>query len=397
VSTQQVRTSARPGLVLAGVLLISLNLRAGLAAYPAVLGQVRGTLGISAGAAGLVQAVSLVAMGFGSFAAVRLTARVGRARSMPAAVTILLGGTLLRLVSTLPTLVVGSIGLGMGIGLAGVLLSGLGKEHLAQWAGLVTGMYVVAMLIGATVASAGAVPLSDALGGPARSLGAWSVPAAVALAVWLPIAARMTRTEDRAAAAQKLPWRTPLARVFAGYMVLSSMQFYGWFTLLAPYYTDRGLSAQSSALLLSLYSIGQIPAALAFPALAERHHRWLAWSWVGIGMAITGSLAILLVPQALFGPWPWVLLVSVGVGAGFPMALTLVSWKSRTPEEAAGSTAVGLGVGYLGAAVAPLLMGVLRDATDSFLAPILVLLLAACVQLPLARTYDRVQVARSTV
>ena len=392
MSTQQPRTGTRPGVVLAGVLLISLNLRAGLAAYPAVLGQVRNTLGISAGVAGLVQAASLVAMGLGSFLAVRLTARFGRAHSMTASVAVLLVGTLLRLVPNLATLVVGSVGLGAGIGLAGVLLSGLVKEHLAQRAGLVTGLYVVAMLIGATVASAGAVPLSNALSGPAQSMGAWAVPAAVALAVWLPIAARMNRTEvDGAAVVQKLPWRAPLARVFAGYMVLSSMQFYGWLTWLAPYYADRGLSAQSAALLLSLYSIGQIPAALAFPALAERHHRWLAWAWVGIGMAIVGSLAILLVPRVPFGPWPWVLLVSLGVGAGFPMGLTLVSWKSRTPEQAAGSTAVGLGVGYLGAAVAPLLMGVLRDATDSFMAPILVLLLAACAQLALARTYDGVE------
>jgi len=269
VSTQQVRSGARPALVLAGVLLISVNLRAGLAAYPAVLGQVRDVLGVSAGAAGLVQAGSLVAMGLGSFLAVRLTVRVGRVHAMTAAVSALLVGTLLRLVSTLPTLVVGSIGLGAGIGVAGVLLSGLVKEHLAARAGLVTGLYVVAMLVGATVASAGAVPLSDALGGPAQSMGAWSVPAALALLVWLPIAAHAARTEERRTARQKLPWRAPLARVFAAYMVLSSMQFYGWLTWLAPYYVDRGLSAQSSALVLSLYSIGQIPAALVFPALAS--------------------------------------------------------------------------------------------------------------------------------
>ena len=397
MSTQQVRSSARPALVLAGVLLISVNLRAGLAAYPAVLGQVRDVLGVSAGAAGLVQAGSLVAMGLGSFLAVRLTVRVGRVHAMTAAVSALLVGTLLRLVSTLPTLVVGSIGLGAGIGVAGVLLSALVKEHLAARAGLVTGLYVVAMLVGATVASAGAVPLSDALGGPAQSMGAWSVPAALALLVWLPIAAHAARTEERRTARQKLPWRAPLARVFAAYMVLSSMQFYGWLTWLAPYYVDRGLSAQSSALVLSLYSIGQIPAALVFPALAERHHRWLAWSWAAIALAILGSLAILLVPQAPFGPWPWVLLVSIGVGAGFPMALTLVSWKSRTPEEAAGATAVALGIGYLGAAVAPLLMGVLRDVTHSFTTPILVLLAAACVQLPVARTYNRVRVGDRSV
>jgi len=228
VSAQQERSGAAPAVVLAGVLLISLNLRAGLAAYPAVLGQVRSSLGISAGAAGLVQANSLVAMGVGSFLALRLTTRVGRARAMTVAIMVLLAGTLLRLAPSLPTLVLGSIGVGAGIGLAGVLLSGLVKEHLAERAGLVTGLYVVAMLIGSTVASAGAVPLSDALGGPAPSMAAWSIPAGVALAVWLPIAARSARAD--AGGGQSLPWRSPVARVFAAYMVLSSMQFYGWLT-----------------------------------------------------------------------------------------------------------------------------------------------------------------------
>lgn len=387
------RPGVRPAVVLAGVLLISLNLRAGLAAYPAVLEQVRAELGISAGTAGLVQSGALVAMGLGSFLAVRLGVRLGRERAMSVAVVVLLAGSLLRAVPTLVALAVGSVGVGAGIGMAGVFLSGLVKEHLAERAGLVTGLYVVSMLIGSTIASGVVVPFSNSLGGPSAALGTLGVPAAVALAGWLPVAARAaSRGKDgRGAATTALPWRSPLSRVFACYMVLSSAQFYGWLTWLAPYYEDRGLSNQSAALLLSLYSIAQIPAALAFPALAERHRRWLAWSLVAIGLTAVGALGALLVPEAPVGAWPWVVLIALGVGAGFPMALTLVSWKSRSPEEASGVTAVGLGVGYLGAAAAPLLMGVLRDATDSYTAPLLVLLVAAVLQGLLARTFSHVR------
>lgn len=386
------RPAVRPAVVLAGVLLISLNLRAGLAAYPALIVTVRRELGISAGIAGAVQSAALVAMGLGSFAAVRLTVRLGRERAMTAAVVILLAGSALRLVPTLPALLVGSLGLGVGIGLAGVFLSGLVKEHLAERAGLVTGLYVVAMLLGSTVASQLMVPLSGALGSPTRALATLTVPVAVALAGWLPVAARTLKPAPSApAAAAGLPWRSPLARVFAGYMVLSSAQFYGWLTWLAPYFTDRGLSDRSAATLLSLFSLAQIPAALAFPALAERRRRWLFWALVGVAVSLAGAAGVLLWPAGPLGAWPWVALIALGVGAGFPMALTLVSWKSRTPAEAAGATAVGLGVGYLGAAVAPLLMGVLRDATHSFTAPLLVLVVAAVLMGLLARPYHRVQ------
>ena len=174
-------------------------------------------------------------------------------------------------------------------------------------------------------------------------------------------------------------------------MVLSSMQFYGWLTWLAPYYEDRGLSTSRAALLLSLFSLGQIPAALAFPALAERHHRWLTWTLTAVGMSVVGATGILALPDGVLGPFPWVVLIALGVGAGFPMALTLVSWKSRSPAEASGVTAVGLGVGYLGAAVAPLLMGVLHDLTDSYTAPLLVLLVAAVLMGLTARAFSRVQ------
>ncbi|MEO6880723.1 MAG: MFS transporter [Mycobacteriaceae bacterium] len=386
------RPAVRPTVVLAGVLLISLNLRAGLAAYPALIVAVRRELGISAGTAGLVQSAALVAMGLGSFAAVRLTLRLGRERAMTAAVVILLAGSALRLVPTLPALLVGSLSLGVGIGLAGVFLSGLVKEHLAERAGLVTGLYVVAMLLGSTVASQLMVPLSGALGSPTRALATLTVPVAVALAGWLPVAARTLKPASSAAAATAgLPWRSPLARVFAAYMVLSSAQFYGWLTWLAPYFTDRGLSDRSAATLLSLFSLAQIPAALAFPALAERRRRWLFWALVGVAVSLVGAAGVLLWPAGPLGPWPWVTLIALGVGAGFPMALTLVSWKSHTPAEASGATAVGLGVGYLGAAVAPLLMGVLRDATHSFTAPLLVLVVAAVLMGLLARPYHRVQ------
>lgn len=381
------RRGVRPAVVLAGVLAISLNLRAGLASYPAVLEQVRAELGVSAATAGLVQSCALVAMGLGSFAAVRLGARLGRERAMTVAVGVLLAGSALRAVPTLAALVVGSLGVGAGIGLAGVFLSGLVKAHLAARAGLVTGLYVVSMLIGSTVASGVVVPLSDALSGPSAALGTLAIPAAIALAVWLPVAARALPPVPQARA--RLPWGSPLARVFAGYMVLSSAQFYGWLTWLAPYYIDQGLSGRSAGVLLGAYSVAQIPAALAFPALAERHHRWLAWTLTALGLTLLGAAGALLAPVAL-GGWPWVALLALGVGAGFPMALTLVSWKSRSPAEASGVTAVGLGIGYLGAAVAPLLMGLLHDVTGSYLGPLLVLVAAALAMGVAARRFDRV-------
>ncbi len=155
----------RPVVVLLGLLALALNLRTALAGYPPLLETVRGELGVSAGAAGLVQAGAVLMMAVGSFAGSSMGARFGRERALGAAIGLVALGSLTRGVSSLAPLIGGSLLVGFGLGVTGVLLTGVVKEHLASRAGAVTGAYVVAMMAGATVSSAAAVPLAVALGG----------------------------------------------------------------------------------------------------------------------------------------------------------------------------------------------------------------------------------------
>jgi cyanate permease len=63
---------------------------------------------------------------------------------------------------------------GVGIAIGGTLLPGLVKELFPpQRAGLVTGLYMFAMMGGATASSALAVPLRDRLGSWEGSLASW--------------------------------------------------------------------------------------------------------------------------------------------------------------------------------------------------------------------------------
>ena len=192
----------------------------------------------------------------------------------------------MRGIPALLPLIGGSVLVGLGIGLAGVLLTGVVKEHLADRAGAATGGYVVSMMIGATVASAVAVPLAVVLGGWSFSLAVWAVPAVLAVAVWAPVARRAHRVRavPDAAARMRLPWRDPFARLAACYMAGSSLLFYGWLTWLSPYYESQGWSADAAGLLLAVWSISQIPAALFVPALAERRRRWRFWAGLTLGL-----------------------------------------------------------------------------------------------------------------
>jgi len=370
----------RPVVVLLGLLALALNLRAALAGYPPLLETVRGELGLSAGAAGLVQAGAVLMMAAGSFAGSAIGARLGRERALGAAVGLVALGSLARGVAALVPLIGGSLLVGFGIGVAGVLLTGVVKEHLASRAGAVTGAYVVAMMAGATVSSAAAVPLAVALGGWSFSLAAWTVPAVLAVVAWTGVARRIPRPQ-RTVPRPPLPWRGGFARLAACHQAAAALMGFGWLTWLSPYYESQGFSPQRAGLLLAAWSVAQVPAALLAPALAERRRRWMFWSGVALACGVAGTLGALLVPMPpLVGPWPWVVLIGAGSGAGFPLGLAVIAWRTSDGAASTASSGLALGVGYTVAGLGPLLMGLLIDATGGYPAAIAVLLAAAVVQ-----------------
>ena len=373
--------AVRPAVVLLGVLALAVNLRAALAGYPPLLETVRADLGLAAGTAGLVQAGAVLMMAVGSFVGPVLGVRFGRKPALGAAVGLVGLGSAVRGVPVTAALVGGSVLIGLGIGVAGVLLTGVIKNHLGARAGAATGAYVVAMMVGATLASAVTVPLAVGLGGWSLSLAVWTVPAVLAVAVWAPIARRAGRPEGAEPRAG-LPWRAPFARLVACYQVGTSVMFYGWITWLAPYYETQGWSPARAGLLLAVWSVAQIPAALLTPALAERRGRWRFWTGLTALCGIAGTLGALLLPEPPgVGPWLWAALMGVGVGAGFPLGLTVIAWRTPDGAASAATSGLALGVGYTASGLAPLVMGLLIDATGGFGAAVSVILLAGAVQL----------------
>lgn len=369
----------RPAAVLVGVLLLAVSFRTALAGYPPLLEIVREDLGLSAGAAGLVQASAVVLMGIGSFAAPAVGARLGWERGLAVSVAVLSAGSLLRIVPTLPALIAGSVLVGWGIGTAGVLVTGVVKHHLEGRAGVVTGSYVVSMMIGASVTSAVAVPLAVGLGGWSFSLAVWAVPALLALGAWWSVARWCPPgSNDRRGA---LPWRDGFARLAMCFMASTSVQFYGWLTWLAPYYQHLGWSPRRAALLQALWTFAQIPVALLVSAMAERHRRWVFWSSASLVCGLVGTVGALCWPlPPVVGPWGWVVLAAIGVGAGFPLGISVIAWRTPDGARAGAVGGLALGVGYLMAGAAPLLMGLLLDLTGGYRVPFGVLALAGLTQ-----------------
>jgi CP family cyanate transporter-like MFS transporter len=373
-STRPPVAAAPPGWgVLVVVVAVALNLRPAIAAVPPVLDAIQRDLGLSATAAGLLTALPVVCMGAFAPAGAALARRVGPEAAVALALTLVAAGTLVRgLGPSAVALYGGTLVSGIGIGLGGVLLPRVVKAWFSNRPGAVTGLYTAGLVTGAMLASAATVPLMNALGvGWPAAIAAWGLPAAAALAAWVPVTRRLRTAAEPAPGPVRLPWRSGVAWRVTLYMGSQSLLYYAALTWLSPLYLAEGWTADRAGLLLGLFSLTQIFSALAVPALADRtgdHRPWIA---LCVGAATVMLAAIGLAPTA--APWVWAAVLGLGVGGMFALALTLLVKLASSPAGAARLSGMALLVGYLLAATGPVLAGALYDAAGSYRAPFLAL------------------------
>ena len=89
-----------------------------------------------------------------------------------------------------------------------------------------------------------------------------------------------------------------------------------------------------------------------------------------IGCYLVGYVGLLVAPHD--GAVAWALLIGAGTTT-FPLVLTLVGLRARTPEGTAALSSVTQSLGYLIAAAGPFSFGALHDATGGWTWPLVVL------------------------
>ncbi|WP_434090138.1 MFS transporter [Micromonospora carbonacea] len=372
-------------LVLAGMLLVALNLRAAVTSLGALLGEVRTGLGLSGAMAGLVTTLPTIAFaGLGALTP-WLVRRYAPARVLVVAMTALAVGQVLRVVTDSALVFVATSALALaGIAVANILLPMLVKQHFPHRTGLVTGAYTMALTTGTTVAAASAVPVAHAFGSWRAGLGVWAGLAALAVLPWVPLAlrARAARRAATGAVAVAAPARVRPARtrlgwamaVYFGAQSLSGYAIMGW---LAQLFRDAGFRPETAGLLLAGVTALGVPVALLMPTLAGRLRTLRPLVFGLTAFSAVSYLGLALAPRG--GALLWVALLALGQGA-FPLILTTIGLRARTAEGTVALSAFAQSTGYVIAALGPLLVGVLYEATGGWTAPIGFLLVALAVQ-----------------
>jgi CP family cyanate transporter-like MFS transporter len=370
------------GLLLAGILAISFNLRASITGLPPVYPEMTAAAGWSTGLKSALAAMPVLSFALFSGLAPMLARKIGEERVLGLSLVLLAAGLGLRSAAPGVMLFPGTIIAGCAIALVNVLLPSMIKRRRPDLAGLMIGLYLLMLTAGAVVAALIAVPVFQAAGGTASggsgsavrlTLGIWALPALLAVLVWLP--QLRFRTLPASAEGQRgvlAMGRIPLAWQVMGFMSLQSLSYYATLSWFPTMFRDHGISADSAGNLLALMNLGNAVTGLIVPVLAHRvrDQRWLAGSAVGL---ITIGLA-----GAAFAPNSvvvlFVCLLGLGQGGAFGLSVFLFTARAADGHTAAALSGFAQGLGYLLAAAGPLLIGLLHSVTGSWTVPVIILL-----------------------
>ncbi|MFE9120706.1 CynX/NimT family MFS transporter [Streptomyces sp. NPDC007172] len=386
---------AHPAMLLIGIVLASLNMRAALASVSPLVSDISQSFGLSSTASSLVTSVPVLFLGLGALVAPWLARRFGSEPVLLFALLLLAVGILVRVAPSTVALYGGGVLVGTAIALLNVLMPGLIKRDFPDRAASMTSVYTGAMIAGATLVAASSVPLEKAFGGSwEASLAVWSLLAVLAAVAWLPqvlIARGRTGHEVRVPSARpgsgsygsasasgatgKSVWRSALAWQVTLFMGLQSLWSYVLIAWMPTIFTDHGMSRSTAGVIFAFNNLIQVAGAFAVPLLAGRMRSQRPLIVLVTSLVAAGYAGLMIAPVS--GAWLWAGVLGIGQGGAVGLALTMIVLRSGDAQTAARLSGMAQTVGYLLAAVGPLAAGAVHQATGGWTIPI-ALVLGVC-------------------
>lgn len=400
-------TPRRVALMLVALLLVAVNLRLAITSASALLTALTDAGALTAVTVVLIPAIPTAVFAIAGLGTPKLAARYGVNQIVLVGMAALAVGLLIRAVPQPWIVVLGTvIGTG-GLAMVNILLPAVVRATFSQRIGPVTTAYTTVMSLGAALAAALAVPVAAGLGSPSLGLGAWAVPAVLALVIWaiairgdrragagtgnIPAQAQaQAQTQAQAAPSERSPARGPLPRgtwLLAGYFALQALLSYvvmGWLPTIA---SDAGLAASRAGMLLGIAMAVGVVGTVLVMALG----RTPGGMRLGFGIVAAANTVALIgmisAPAAL--PELWAALLGLGMCA-FPLVLALIAGFGRDAQESARVSGVVQSVGYSVATVGPLGAGAAHQLLGSWDAVLLALIVGTLAQFAIGVLVARV-------
>lgn len=384
-------------LPLAAIGLTALNLRTAVTGFSPLLETIGDEVGFGESLFGVLGTIVTACFAVFGLLAPVVARRVGLEVTIVAATLLTTVGILLRASSP------GAVGVVLstvvafaGVGTSNVIIVPLVKKYFPGHLKAVSSGYLALLQVGQFTAPLIAVPLA-ATGGWRFALGVWAIPLGVAVVLWSVFAVRhggrprgrVDAGKADAGSADAEPLATPPAKIAGAWrssllwsMVLmfgmTALNTYAVLTWLPTIMTDAGADPATSGSLLALFSVFGLFAAFIVPPLTLKMSNPFPLVLLCVLFLATGYAGLMIAP--LTGAVAWVVLLGLGVST-FPLCLTLVNARTRTPAGSSTLSGAMQGLGYGLACIGPLCIGLLYSATRSWTGSYLLLFATLVVML----------------
>ncbi|AZV50833.1 MULTISPECIES: CynX/NimT family MFS transporter [Bacillus] len=348
---------------------ISMSLRASITSISPVLKTIQADLQMSNVSVSLLTALPVFCMGVFAPVAAKLSQRWGIELTIAFSVLLIGLATALRFMATFPFLLLMTAVLtGIGIAIAGPLISGYIKKQFPKYSSSMIGVYSAGMGVGASLSSGLVVPAMHSFNNSWNiALAIWALFAGIGIIVWMPIIkkSKLKKSVEGESVKQKnqLPWRNRYVWLLMVIFGLQSGMYYSFATWLAPKVQEVGFSATYAATTATVFSIIQMIFSFIIPILINNNPNRKPWIilcalcyFIGIITLIAGSIS------------PIISAILTGIGAGglFPIAMILPLDATTTPRDASQWTAMIQFGGYIISGAVPILVGAAKDITNSY-------------------------------
>lgn len=353
------------GLLILGIILISINLRTSIASVGPLIPFIREDLGISNGLAGFLTTLSLLTFAVFSLFAPSIGKRLGHGKAIFLGILLLAIGVIIRVLGGIELLYFGTALTGIGIVIANVLMIPFFKARLPEKIGLMTAILSTGMSLFAAIASGVSVPLAEDLGlGWRGSLASWFLLMILALVVWIP----QMKPHQSGRQGELLPaknvWKSRLAWQVTLFMGAQSVMYFTMITWLPDMLIARGMSPVKAGIALSYMQLISLIGTYFVPNLLIRLREQS-------NVILTVGIGYLIGYGALFFQNEWITysaltIIGIGSGASLSIAYTLISLRSAEDLTTAKLSGMVQSAGYILAALGPLVFGISLDLFDNW-------------------------------
>jgi len=371
-------------LLIAGIVLVAFNLRPAITSLGPLVGFIQEDVGLAHWSSGLLMSLPLITFSIMSPLVPKISSRLSNEKALLLGLIVLLTGICSRSIPYTFFLFAGTLLIGIGIAIGNVLLPAIVKDKFPTKFGLMTSVYSTSMGIFASLASGLSVPLAEGNGlGWQGAQMVWGIPAVAAIIVWFYLQ-KYNRNDSAEVTNTNLVtptkvWSSPIAWQIAIFMGFQSFLFYVTISWLPEILHSYGMSIETAGWMLSFMQLVGLPASFFIPFVASRLK---SQSWIAFGLGICAILGYFgLLVSADHYPILIISIILIGLALGgiFPLALSLIGFRSHSAKQAAELSGMAQSTGYILAAVGPLFIGSLFDWTHVWSIPLITLIFVAAI------------------